>query len=80
MPVKEQKVWYGTLIQINYLLNHLPKFFLKQNEVFWAYFFTIYNPLRILTLALLKPKKIIQDLWKDKVDWGETEPHQLLTE
>ena len=33
---------------------------------------TIYDPLGILTPALLK---IIQDLWKDKIDWDETILH-----
>ena len=41
---------------------------------------TIYDPLGILTPALLKPKKIIQDLWKKKIDWDETIPHQLLAQ
>ena len=40
----------------------------------------IYNPSGILTPALLKPKKIIQDLWKDKIDWDKTIPHQLLAQ
>ena len=39
---------------------------------------TIYDPLAIPTPALLKPKKIIQYLWKNKIDWDETIPHQLL--
>ena len=41
---------------------------------------TIYDPLGILTAALLKPKKNIQDLWSKKVDWDETIPHQLLAQ
>ena len=38
---------------------------------------TIYNPSWIYTPALLKPKKIIQGLWKDKTDMDDTIPHQL---
>ena len=41
---------------------------------------TINDPLGILTTALLKPKKIIQHLWKKKIDWDKAIPHQLLTE
>ena len=41
---------------------------------------TIYDPLGILTPVLLKPKKIIQDLWEKKIDWDETIPHQLLAQ
>ena len=41
---------------------------------------TIYDPLGILTPALLKPKKIIQHLWKNKIDWCQTIPHQLLAQ
>ena len=40
----------------------------------------IYDPLGIVTPALLKPKKIIQDLWKKKIDWNETIPHELLAQ
>ena len=41
---------------------------------------TINDPLGILTTAFLKPKKIIQHLWKKKIDWDKAIPHQLLTQ
>ena len=41
---------------------------------------TIYDPLGIIIPALLKPKKIIQDLWKKKIDWDETITHLLLAQ
>ena len=39
---------------------------------------TIDDPLGILALTILKPKKIIQDLLKNNIDWDEHKLHHLL--
>ena len=35
---------------------------------------SIFNPLGILTLVLIEPKCIIQDLWKQNIDWDHPIP------
>ena len=35
---------------------------------------SIFNPFRLIALALIKPKWIIQQLWKVKIEWNELLP------
>ena len=56
------------------------KNFPETKQGFLSMISAIYDPLGILTLAFPKPKKIIQDLWKNKIDWDETITYPLLAQ
>ena len=62
------------------LFKPVTKIFPKTKRGILSMISTIYYPLGILTPALLKPKKVIQDLRKNKIDWDETILHQLLAQ
>ena len=62
------------------LFKTVIKIFPETKQGILSMISTIYDPLEILTPALLKPKKVIQDLRKNKIDWNETILHQLLAQ
>ena len=39
---------------------------------------SIFDPLGILYPSLIEPKQIIQDLWKQNIDWDEQIPAEIL--
>ena len=39
---------------------------------------SIFDPLEILSPSLIEPKQIIQDLWKQNIDWDEQIPADIL--
>ena len=71
-------IWHINIDKL--LFKPINKIFPKTKRGVLSMISTIYYPLGILTLALLKPKKVIQDFRKNKIDWDETTLHQLLAQ
>ena len=80
MPVnKHCLIWNINMDKLSF--KAVTKTFPETKRGILSIISTIYNSLEIPTLAtFLKSNKIIQEIQKDKNDWDETIPHQLLAQ